>query len=174
MALAICLLPDGHVDAAVRRLWVRLEEAGVASLASHTHRRHTPHLSYAALRSWELESVVAALDAVPERPPVRLHLDALGVFRRSRCWLVPALAADLAARQEAVVEAVVATGADLHKHYRPGDWTPHLTLAPRLRLQDLPLVARLVNDVLPITGTASRVALVDTATGERFAVGHLV
>jgi 2'-5' RNA ligase len=174
MALAICLLPDGPVDDAVRRLWERLEEAGVPSLATHTHRRHAPHLSYVALRSWDLEAVVAALDAVPERPPVRLHLDALGIFRRSRCWLVPALAPDLAARQQAVVDAVVATGADLHKHYRPGDWTPHLTLAPRLRLQDLPVVARLVNDVLPLTGTASRVALVDTATGVRTALAHLV
>ena len=174
MALAVCLLPDAPVDAAVRRLWARMEEAGVPSLASHTHRRHTPHLSYAALRSWDLDAVVAALSALPERPPVRLHLDALGMFRRSRCWLVPAVTADLAIRQQAVVDAVVATGADLHKHYRPGDWTPHLTLAPRLRLEDLPVVARLVNDVLPITGTASAVVLVDTATGERTTLAHLV
>ena len=173
MALAICLLPDGPVDAAVRRLWLRLEEAGVPSLSSHTHRRHVPHLSYAALRRWDLEAVTSALEALPERP-VRLHLDALVMFRRSRCWLVPALAPDLAARQQAVVEAVIATGADLHKHYRPGDWTPHVTLAPRLRLEDLPVVARLVNDVLPITGTASRVALVDTATGERTVLAGLV
>lgn len=174
MALAVCLLPDPPVDAAVRRLWARMEDAGVPSLASHTHGRHVPHLTYAALRTWDLDAVVAALAALPDQPPLRIHLDALGMFRRSRCWLVPALAPDLAARQQAVVDAVASTGADLHKHYRPGDWTPHLTLAPRLHLRDLGVVARLVNDVLPITGQASHAVLVDTSTGERTGLPHLV
>ena len=174
MALAVCLLLDPPVDAAVRRLWARMEEAGVPSLATHTHGRHVPHLTYASLRAWDLDAVAAAVGALAERPPLRLRLDALGIFRRSRCWLAPALSVDLAARQQAVVEAVTATGADLHRHYRPGDWVPHVTLAPRLRLHDLPAVARLVNDVLPVTGTASHAALVDTATGRRVPVPHLV
>ena len=174
MALAVCLLLDPPLDAAVRRLWTRMEEAGVPSLATHTHGRHVPHLSYATLRSWDLDTVAAALGVLAERPPLRLHLDALGIFRRSRCWLAPALSVDLAPRQQAVVEAVTATGADLHRHYRPGDWVPHVTLAPRLRLHHLPAVAQLVNDVLPVTGTASQAALVDTATGRRVPLPHLV
>jgi 2'-5' RNA ligase len=174
MALAVCLLLDPPTDAAVRRLWARMEEVGVPSLASHTHGHHVPHLTYAALRSWDLDAVTAALAALPERPPLRLHLDALGVFRRSRCWLAPALSVDLAPRQQAVVEAVTATGADLHRHYRPGDWVPHVTLAPRLRLHHLPVVARLVNDVLPVTGTATHGALVDTGTGQTVPLPHLV
>ena len=174
MALAVCLLLDPPVDATVRRLWTRMEEAGVPSLATHTHGRHVPHLSYASLRSWDLDAVAAALGALADRPPLPLRLDALGIFRRSRCWLAPALSVDLAPRQQAVVEAVTATGADLHRHYRPGDWVPHVTLAPRLRLQHLPAVAQLVNDVLPVTGTASRAALVDTATGRRVPLPHLV
>ena len=116
MALAVCLLLDPPADAVVRRLWARLEEAGVPSLATHTHGRHVPHLTYAVLRAWDLDAVAARLSALPGRPPVRLHLDALGVFRRSRCWLAPALTPDLEPRQRAVVEAVTATGADLHAH----------------------------------------------------------
>lgn len=174
MALAVCLLPDPALDAVLRGLWARLEGEGLPSLASHTHGRHVPHLTLAALRSWDAAAVSAALAEVPPRPPLRLHLDGLGVFRRSRCWLALAVGADLAERQRAVADAVVATGADLHKHYRPGEWTPHVTLAPRLHLRDLPVVARIVNDVLPITGTASRAALVDTSTGERTPLPHLV
>jgi hypothetical protein len=174
VALAVCLLLDPPADDVVRRLWQRLEDAGVPSLASHTHGRHVPHLTYVSLRSWDLAAVTDGLGGLPEESPVRIHLDGLGMFRRSRCWLAPAVTLDLAARQQAVVGEVTASGADLHKHYRPGDWTPHVTLAPRLHLRDLPLVARLVNDVLPITTTASRAVLIDTSTGERHRLPHLV
>lgn len=174
MALAVCLLLDPPGDAAVRRLWARLEEAGVPSLASHTHGRHVPHLTYAVLRAWDLDAVAAALGALPARPTVRLHLDALGLFRRSRCWLAPALTPDLEPRQHAVVDAVIGAGADLHTHYRPGEWTPHVTLAPRLHLEHLATVAHLVNDVLPLVATGSGAALIDTSTGERTPLPHLL
>jgi hypothetical protein len=105
---------------------------------------------------------------------MRIRLDGLGMFRRSRCWLAPALSLDLADRQRAVVEAVAATGADLHKHYRPGDWTPHVTLAPRLHLRDLPTVAGLVNDVLPISAAGVQAVMIDTSTGMRYPAAHVV
>lgn len=174
MALAVCLLLDPPADELVRRLWARLEAAGVPSLASHTHRRHVPHLTYAVLRSWDLDAVAAHLEALPGQPPVRLHLDALGVFRRSRCWLAPALTPDLEPRQRAVAGAVATAGADLHQHYRPGEWTPHVTVAPRLHLEHLATVAHLVNDVLPLVATASEAALIDTSTGDRAPLPHLV
>jgi 2'-5' RNA ligase len=106
--------------------------------------------------------------------PGELHLDALGSFRRSRCWLAPAASADLVVRQEAVVKAALGTGADLHRHYRPGAWVPHLTLAPRLHTADLPVVARIVYDVLPVTAPVTRAALIDTSNGNRHRLGHLV
>lgn len=174
MALAVCLLLDPPADQVVRRLWAQLEDAGVPTLLSHTHGHHVPHLTYAALRTFDVAAVTDALTALPDQPPMPVRLDGLGIFRRSRCWLAPALAPDLAARQLAVTDAVTATGADLHKHYRPGDWIPHVTLAPRLHLRDLPVVAGLVNDVLPVAATASRAALVDTSTGERHSVAHLL
>lgn len=174
MALAVCLLLDPPGEAVVRRLWERLEEHGVPSLLSHTHGRHVPHLTYATLRSWDLTAVADALEGLPEQPPLRLELDGLGVFRRSRCWLAPALTPDLEPRQRAVAEAASATGADLHRHYLPGAWLPHVTLAPRLHLRDLPVVAGLVNDVLPINAVASTAALIDTSTGERRRLPHLV
>jgi hypothetical protein len=36
---------DEDADADVRRLWQRLADAGLPSLAVRTHRRHRPHVS---------------------------------------------------------------------------------------------------------------------------------
>ena len=174
MSLAVCLLIDDPADAAIRQLWQRLEDEGVPSLATHTHGRHLPHLTLAALRTYRIPDVQQALAGLPEAAPHVLHLDALGAFRRSRCWLAPAASAELVARQEAVVAAALATGAELHRHYRPGVWVPHLTLAPRLHTTDLPTVARIVYDVLPLTAPVTRARLIETSTGAQHRLDHLV
>jgi 2'-5' RNA ligase len=174
MSLAVCLLIDEPAHAAIRQLWRRLEDAGVPSLATHTHGRHVPHLTLAALRTFCIPDVQRALAGLPVAAPDVLHFDALGAFRRSRCWLAPAASADLVARQVAVVEAALSTGAELHRHYRPGVWVPHLTLAPRLHTTDLPAVARVVYDVLPLTAPVTRATLIDTSTGARHRLDHLV
>jgi 2'-5' RNA ligase len=167
MALAVCLLFDAHSEHTIRRLWQRLEDVGVPTLLSHTHGAHVPHLSYAVLRTYDLDKVAEALALLPDEGPMSLHFDAIGMFRRSRTWLVPSLTSDMARRQERVVEAVESTGADLHQHYRPGVWVPHCTLAPRTTLERLPAVASAVFEVLPLTTTADRAALIDTSTGEQ-------
>ncbi|HET6625764.1 MAG TPA: 2'-5' RNA ligase family protein [Nocardioidaceae bacterium] len=168
MALAVCLLFDARTDAAVRSLWQRLEDAGVPTLLSHTHGKHVPHLSYAVLRSFDVDAVREAMDLLPDEGPMTLHFDALGMFRRSRSWLVPAVTSDIAARQERVVQAVESTGADVHRHYLPGVWVPHCTVAPRIRLDELPKLAALVYDVLPLVSTVEAAALVDSSTGDRW------
>ncbi len=165
MALAVCLLFDARSEQAIRRLWHRLEDLGVPTLLTHTHGQHVPHVSYAVLRSFDLEKVSGALGLLPDEGPMVLHFDAIGMFRRSRTWLVPSVTSDIARRQERVVEAVESTGADLHQHYRPGVWVPHCTLAPRTTLERLPTIASAVFDVLPLMTTADRAALIDTSTG---------
>lgn len=174
MALAVCLLLDDQADLAVRALWRRLEADGVPSMLTHTHGRHVPHLSYASLLGFDIDGVADALAALPVADPLPLHFDGLGSFRRSRCWLAPAAHARLAIQQAAVVAALGSTGAVLHRHYEPGVWTPHLTLAPRLHLDDLRSVAAQVYSVLPLRATATHAALIDTSTGERHRLPHLV
>ena len=68
----MCLLFDRRSERAVRALWDQLESLGVPSLCSHTHGRHVPHLSYAALRSWDLASVTAALSGLDVGGPADL------------------------------------------------------------------------------------------------------
>jgi len=174
MALAVCLLFDSRTETALRRLWARLEVAGIGTLATHTHGRHVSHLTYASLLGYDLGAVRESLLALPEQAPLTLHLDALGTFRRSRCWLAPAVTSELVTRQATVLEAVLATGAELHHHYAPGRWLPHVSLAPRLHLGDLATVAAAVYDVLPITAPVTRAALIDTSTGSRVALPQLV
>lgn len=146
----------------------------MASLLTHTHGRHVPHVSYASLLRYDVPAVTRALAALPQGGSIPLHFDALGCFRRSRCRLAPAVTVDLASRHQAVVAAVLASGAELHRNYRPGVWTPHLTLAPRLHLEELPRVAGQVDDVLHLAATATRAVLIDTSTGERHPLPHLV
>lgn len=61
MALAVCLLFDRRTERRLVHLWQAIEAAGIASLPSHTHGRHVPHLSYAVLRTFDVEAVRAAL-----------------------------------------------------------------------------------------------------------------
>jgi 2'-5' RNA ligase len=164
--VSVCLLPDDPADRVVRRLWQRLEDAGVPTLLTHTHGRHLPHLTLAALTSCDIGAVHGALSSLSADEPVSTRVVGLGLFPRSRAWLVPVVTATLLARHERVVAAVQATGADIHPHYLPGRWLPHLTLSPRLRLDLLPTVTARVNEVLPLSVTFPRTALVETATGE--------
>ena len=63
-------------------------------------------------------------------------------------------------------DVVTATGAELHEHYRPGRWLPHCSVAPRASLVQLPVLAAVVYDVLPLEARLDRIALIDSATGE--------
>jgi 2'-5' RNA ligase len=173
LALAVCLLFDARGERAIRALWDQLETLGVPSLRSHTHGRHVPHLSYAVLRSWDLPRVIVALSELEAGEPVDVSFDGIGLFRRGRAWLLAGIAADLATRQERIVNAVTATGAELHRHYVPGRWLPHCSLAPRAPLAQLPILAAAVYDVLPLPARLDRAALINSATGELWPLATL-
>jgi hypothetical protein len=173
MALAVCLLFDRRSERILRGLWDRLEELGVPTLKSHTHGRHVPHLSLAVLREWDHDKVMKAVEPLMDEEPVSLYFDALGTFRRGRAWLVPAVTADVLRRQERTVSAVVETGADLHRHYQPGVWVPHCTIAPRVPLAALPVLAAAVYDVLPLHVVADRAAMIDSSTGQRWPLSRI-
>lgn len=166
MALAVCLLFDGRTERALQHLWDRLEEQGVATLRSHTHGRHHPHLSYVVLLRWDLDAVRSTVAGLPDRGAYDITFDALAAFRRGRICLVPAVPEGLVARQREVVEAVRGTGAQVHVHYEVDAWLPHCSIAPRARTEQLPVVATTVYGILPLTGRITRAALIDSGTGQ--------
>ena len=92
-------------------------------------------------------------------------------FPRGRAALAPGISADLARRQEEVVSAVVETGAELHRNYRPGGWVPHVSVATRAQGHQLATVAKAVADVLPLILHVDHAALVDSSTGETWPLG---
>ena len=161
--LSVCLLLDERADRAVRGLWRRLETDGVRTLASYTHGRHVPHLTLASLGG-DVAAPARALADVSYSLPLDVDLHALGVFTRSRCWLLPTVSVDLLRLHESVARTL--DGRDVHRHYRPGAWQPHVTLAPRMPADALPLVATRVYEVLPLRARLTRMVLVDTGTGE--------
>ncbi len=166
MALAVCALFDRRTERRLRALWERLEERGVHTLASHTHGRHHPLLSYSVLRTWDLTAVWRALAALPDGGPFTMTCHGTLAFPRGRAALAPSITAEVARRQEAVAEAVQATGAELHRNYVHGSWVPHVSLATRAPGTLLPLVTDAVAAVLPMPLVVDRAALVDSGSGE--------
>jgi 2'-5' RNA ligase len=174
VALAVCLLFDPPSDVRVRDLWSRLESAGVSTLATHTHGRHHPHLSYAVLRSWDQRRVEEALCALPVGGSFPMTVHGTLAFPRGRAALAISVTPDVGVRQIDTVSAVEATGADLHHYYRPGQWVPHISVATRANGSQLPTVVRMVSDTLPLTVRVERAALVDSATGQTWPLPHIL
>lgn len=173
MALAVCLLFDARSDRLVRDLWARLEAMGVGTLASHTHRRHRPHLSYAVLREWEVDVVLRTVEMLPPGGPVLASCQGTLLFPRGRVALAPAVPAEVVSRQERLVGALLEGGADLHRHYRPGRWVPHISVATRATAGQLAQVGTAIADVLPLEVHCDRAALVDSATGRTWPLPSL-
>lgn len=173
MALAVCLLFDARTDRLLRALWSRLEAQGVRTLQSHTHGRHEPHLSYAVLLDWEVERVRAAVDGLPGGGPVSLSFHGTLAFPRGRAALAPSVTAEVTMRQESVTSALERAGAVLHRHYARGEWVPHVSVATRATGAQLATVVREVADVLPMTAGVDRAALIDSATGRSWPLGHV-
>jgi hypothetical protein len=174
VALAVCLLFDARSDRRVRDLWSRLEDAGISTLATHTHRSHHPHLSYAVLRRWQLARVQEALRALPDAGPFSMSVHGTLAFPRGRAALAPAITPGIGLRQVGTVTALAATGAELHRHYRAGEWVPHISVATRAPGTQLATVVRMVSDVLPLTVRIDRAALVDSTSGQTWPLPHIV
>jgi hypothetical protein len=166
VALAVCVLFDAAGQRLIRSLWARLEDAGIGSLASHTHGHHHPHLSYAVLLEWDLDRVRDTLGRLPDSGGFPANVQGSVVFPRGRVALAVAVPPEVALRQALVTSALTATGARLHKHYRPASWIPHVSVATRAPGALLPVAITAVSDVLPVTLTVASAALVDTATAE--------
>jgi hypothetical protein len=109
--------------------------------------------------------VTAAVSSLGGGDPVALSFDGVGLFRRGRAWVLAGVTSEFVARQERVVSAVLASGADLHKHYQHGMWVPHCSVASRASLAQLPALTATVYDVLPLRARLDHAAFVNSTTG---------
>ena len=133
MAQSVELLLDASAEAAIRRQWDLLAEAGLPSeRRSASDLYHRPHVTLFASDAVpapaedELPGLVADLE-------LELRIGVLMIFgpRRRRCILVRQVTAsvDLLALQSRVA-AVCAAEPD--GQFGAGRWSPHVTLARRL------------------------------------------
>ncbi|WP_261163806.1 2'-5' RNA ligase family protein [Microbacterium sp. Marseille-Q6965] len=165
--ISVELLLDAETEAAVRAEWAALAVAGLASLAAHTAPSNRPHITLL------VRTELATLDApaVTSRPAFEVRLGApllfgAGARRVLARSVVPS--DELLALHRAVHEA--AGPGDDAAHTAPGSWTPHVTLARRLRTSDIERALGVVGGELH--GTARTLRRWDAATREVTILGH--
>ncbi|MCS5733492.1 2'-5' RNA ligase family protein [Herbiconiux daphne] len=165
------LVLDAATEALVRDEWQALADAGLSSLAAHRAASNRPHITLmvrrtiAPLKAAQLAEVVSLPLPIALGPVVLFGTGDRRVLART---IVPSAAL---LRLHADLHALVGPGAGLGDddapgpdtytpapgtgapgpgpdapHTRPGEWTPHVTLARRLRVEVLPLALSLLHD----------------------------
>jgi hypothetical protein len=139
MVHSVELLLDDLTDAAVRRVWDDLAEAGVRSQAAHRGASNRPHVTLTVAEEMD-DAVDAALRAVLPRLPFACTVGAPMLFGERSLTLVRLLVPSaellaLHAHVHAVCTPHMPKG--VLPHAAPGHWTPHVTLARRLAPEDL-------------------------------------
>lgn len=133
MAHSVELLFDPGTDAAIRRDWATLADAGLPSQADHRSPSNRPHVTLAAA-SRIGPAVDEGLRGVAGLP-MGCRVGAPLVFGSGRFTLVRSIVASAELLTlHAFVDAVCLphTPGEPYAHTRPGRWTAHATLARRL------------------------------------------
>lgn len=146
MTHSVELLLDPDADAAIRRDWAALADAGLPSLAHHRSPTNRPHVTLIAAERIAPDAD-GALAELAARLPMLCRIGAPVVFGRGTVTLVRMVvpSAELLEFHGGVAELVaphVPSGA--YPHTRPGDWTPHVTLCRRLPVDQLAAALDLV------------------------------
>jgi 2'-5' RNA ligase len=142
------LLLDEQSELDVRAEWEALAGAGLSSLAAHPSASNRPHITL--LVRGEVATPDPSALAETFRLPLPIVLGAPLLFGSGerRVLARSVLASAELLRAHAGLHRLAGFGAgEDAPHTRPGDWTPHVTLARRLRLEDVPQALRLLDDV---------------------------
>jgi 2'-5' RNA ligase len=168
MAHSVDLFFDSEADEAIRSLWQRLERAGVPSLASRTHRRHRPHVTFAMAGSIPHRTVEALRRDLRPLSLPSLWLYTLGTFptKENGLWLGAVVDTELLAVHSAVHDVLAGAVKQPFAFFLPGSWIPHCTLAQDLTPGQLAAAVEALHPVSPVSARISEVGITDTRTGE--------
>ncbi|WP_411699072.1 2'-5' RNA ligase family protein [Conyzicola sp.] len=142
------LLLDDELESRIRAEWQALQAAGLSSLGAHTAPSNRPHITL-VVRTHLPPMSTADLGAIITLP-IPVTLGGVILFGTGDRRVL--------ARSIVPTEALLALHASLHAlagdgddapHTRPGEWTPHITLARRLRLDSLPQALSVLDEVNP-------------------------
>ncbi|MCS5722843.1 2'-5' RNA ligase family protein [Herbiconiux sp. CPCC 203407] len=151
------LLLDPVTEMRVMAEWEALAGAGLSSLAAHTAASNRPHITLlvrSGLTSPAPEALAAAI-ALPL--PVELGAPLLFGAGDRRVLVRSVVPSPALLHLHSVVHDLAGPGDDA-PHTRPAQWTPHVTLARRLRLDTLPQALRLLDDTAERAADAGAVA----------------
>ncbi len=155
--ISIELLLDAASEALVRADWERLAAAGHSSMAAHRSASNRPHVTLLVRPANAAALAAARFADAATRLPVTLALSEPIVFAHGDRGVLARrvdLSGDLLALH-AAVHAAAGPGVDA-PHTAPDEWTPHVTLARRLRLADLEAATALLGPAHPGEGVALR------------------
>jgi len=167
------LLLDRATEDAVRAEWVALADARMSSLASHTSPSNRPHVTLLVRPTLPtLDAALLARIAAALPLPVTLGEPILFGEGDRRVFVRPVALTPGLEKLHRMLHAGVSvdeSSAPLSEedgggasddedapHTRPGEWTPHVTLARRLRVSDIPAARALVSGELHGRVTALR------------------
>lgn len=154
MAHSVELLLDVDADRTVRDRWDALTDAGIRSQAAHRGPSNRPHVTVAVAAAIS-DAVDAELaTAAAAMLPLRCRIGAPVLFGHDPFVLARLVVAstellELQARIHRICLPHMTSGP--FPHTCPGSWTPHVTLARRLRAAQLERALPLAGDDLDAT-----------------------
>lgn len=164
--VSIELLLDPETEGGIRADWERLAAAGLSSLGAHRSASNRPHVTLMVRQTIDEVSFADAASRLPVpvtlAGPVVFEHGARGVL----AWRAEATESLLDLHRS--IHRAVPPGEDA-PHTAPGQWTPHVTLARRLRMDDLPAALALLGP--PRTGAGVALRRWDSATATVTALG---
>ncbi|MFE2124129.1 2'-5' RNA ligase family protein [Rhodococcus aetherivorans] len=132
MVQSVELLLDDRLDQAVREEWSRLLDVGLSSQARNRSESNRPHITLAVAASIPPGMEGAMREQITGEPlPVRLGGMVLFGSRTATVARLVVPTAELLELQR-MVFALIDGCPGVPAHIRPGEWTPHVTLARRV------------------------------------------
>ncbi|MGU3294844.1 2'-5' RNA ligase family protein [Williamsia sp. M5A3_1d] len=135
MAHSIELLMDPRTDEAVRRVWSALIDADLPSQGHHRSSSNRPHITMIAADLID-PGVDRALASLGDRLPLAVDLGGTVVFRGGRSTVARLVVATrdlLALHRDVVAITTDFVEGQMFAHCEPDHWTPHVTVARRVR-----------------------------------------
>lgn len=159
MGWAVILLPDERGDASARRVWSAVRNAGFRSMLFEGDNR--PHVSLTVLETQDgtLDDAVRRFAA--EETPAAVTFASAGAFGEDVIWLAPEPTAALHRMNRALTAHLGPLAPLVDRHYLPGDWQPHMTVAFKIPEGEFTRAWRTVREsFLPFSTVLGSVAVV--------------
>lgn len=159
MGWAVILLPDEAGDAAARRVWRPVCNAGICHLLFTGDNR--PHVSLMLLETQDGTLDDAVRKFAQSAQPVTATFASVGSFGEDVIYLSPEPAAALHQMNRGLTACLGPLLALADSHYLPGEWRPHMTIAFRIPEGEFSRAMQIVkSSFVPFTATFGQVAVV--------------